>query len=81
MAYLTLNAKRVSYGIFQRCHRLEVVTPTSDNEMENGVIPTPKIPEIPEKVDVPHWEKSAIFVQKFEFYEKLKKIFLVSYFF
>ena len=37
--------------------------------MENGVVPTPKIPEIPEKVDVPHMEKNQIFVQKSEFYE------------
>ena len=41
--------------------------------MENGVVPTPKIPEIPEKVDVPHWEKNQIFVQKSEFYENLPK--------
>ena len=41
--------------------------------MENGVVPTPKIPEIPEKVDVPHWCKSAAFGQKLEFYENLPK--------
>ena len=41
--------------------------------MENGVVPTPKIPEIPEKVDVSHWEKSTVFVQKFDFYENLPK--------
>ena len=44
--------------------------------MENGVVPTPKIPEIPEKVDVSHWEKNQIFVQKSEFYETYQSTYL-----
>ena len=55
MAYLTLMQKGFHMVFFNdviQQQQIEVVTPTSDNEMENGVIPTPKIPEMPEKVYV-----------------------------